>query len=299
MSLTAGSRPAEPLTGSGRAGHISLSGITHRYGRDAVPVIAGLNLQIDPGEFVCLVGASGCGKTTLLKLVAGFEYPESGEVLVDGRRVEGPGGERAVVFQQSNLFPWLTVRANVELGPRLAGVSRAERRKTSDRLLEMVGLRDVCDRKTWELSGGMQQRCSIARALATDPGIILMDEPFGALDAITRERLQDELLGIWRASGATIIFVTHGVDEALYLATRVVVMGDRPGRILLDLPIGSFGAETAGDVRRSVRDTSTFLDLKRKVRDTIAQADGSGSPTTPTPAGTNTEVHPRSHDYVE
>src|SRR5690606_37408397 len=116
------------------------SGITHRYGRDAVPVIAGLNLQIDPGEFVCLVGASGCGKTTLLKLVAGFEYPESGEVLVDGRRVEGPGGERAVVFQQSNLFPWLTVRANVELGPRLAGVSRAERRKTSDRLLEMVGL---------------------------------------------------------------------------------------------------------------------------------------------------------------
>ncbi len=299
MNPAAQTFPAGPLMGSGGAGRISLSGINHRYGRDAAPVIAGMDLEIDPGEFVCLVGASGCGKTTLLKLVAGFEHAETGAVVVDGTPVEAPGGDRAVVFQQSNLFPWLTVRGNVELGPKLAGVSRAERRKISDRLLEMVGLHDVGDKKTWELSGGMQQRCSIARALATDPGIILMDEPFGALDAITRERLQDELLDIWRASGATIIFVTHGVDEALYLASRVVVMGDRPGRILLDLPIGSYGAETAGDARRSVRDTTSFLDLKRKVRDTIAQASGTGRKPTPESNGVHTEVHPRSHDYVE
>ncbi len=299
MNQTVDAFSSGSLNEPGGAGRISLSGITHRYGRDAVPVIAGLDLEIDPGELVCLVGASGCGKTTLLKLIAGFERAESGAVVVDGNPVEAPGGDRAVVFQQSNLFPWLSVRGNVELGPKLAGASKADRRRISDRLLEMVGLADVGDKKTWELSGGMQQRCSIARALATDPGIILMDEPFGALDAITRERLQDELLDIWRASGATIIFVTHGVDEALYLATRVVVMGDRPGRILLDLPIGSFGAETVGDVRRSVRDTTSFLDLKHKVRDTIAQASGTGRKPIPAPTGTHTEVHSRSHDYVE
>jgi ABC-type nitrate/sulfonate/bicarbonate transport system ATPase subunit len=262
--------PVESAPGAGTAGRISLAGIVHRYGRDEAPVIDGLGLAIEPGEFVCLVGPSGCGKTTLLKLIAGFEFPEGGQVVVDGTPVSRPGGDRAVVFQHSNLFPWLSVRGNVELGPKLAGVGKAERRQTTDRLLEMVGLSEAADKKTWELSGGMQQRCSIARALATGPSIILMDEPFGALDAITRERLQDEILEIWREKRSTIVFVTHGVDEALYLGTRVVVMGDKPGRILLDLPIGSFGAETGGDVRRSVRDSTSFLDLKRKVRDTIA-----------------------------
>lgn len=249
-----------------------MAGIVHRYSDDELPVLDDLNLAIEPGEFVCLVGPSGCGKTTLLKLIAGFERPEGGQVVVDGSPVTKPGGDRAVVFQHSNLFPWLSVRGNVELGPKLAGVGKAERRQTADRLLEMVGLADAADKKTWELSGGMQQRCAIARALATDPAIILMDEPFGALDAITRERLQDEILDIWKKSESTIVFVTHGVDEALYLGTRVVAMGGRPGRIKLDLPIGSFGAETGGDVRRSVRDSSAFLDLKRKVRDTIAHS---------------------------
>ncbi|MBN8866974.1 MAG: ABC transporter ATP-binding protein [Solirubrobacterales bacterium] len=253
------------------AGRISLAEIVHRYGADD-PVIDGLALNIEPGEFVCLVGPSGCGKTTLLKLVAGFEFPEGGQVVVDGSRVSRPAGDRAVVFQQPNLFPWLSVRGNVELGPKLSGVSKEDRRMVSDHLLEMVGLADAADKKPWELSGGMQQRCAIARALATDPSIVLMDEPFGALDAITRERLQDELLEIWRQSRATVVFVTHGVEEALYLGTRVVVMGDRPGRILLDLPIGSYGAETGGEVRRSVRDSAAFLDLKRQVRDTIAGA---------------------------
>ena len=266
------SQLAVPGHRPGTVGRISLANIVHRYGRDADPVIDDLSLAIEPGEFVCLVGPSGCGKTTLLKLIAGFEFPEGGQVVVDGEKVSRPGGDRAVVFQHSNLFPWLSVRGNVELGPRLAGVKKSERREIADRLLEMVGLSDAADKKTWELSGGMQQRCSIARALATDPAIILMDEPFGALDAITRERLQDEILEIWKKSQATIVFVTHGVDEALYLGTRVVVMGDRPGRILLDLPIGSFGAETGGDVRRSVRDSTAFLDLKRKVRDTIGHS---------------------------
>jgi len=266
------SRPSPQPREHGVAGRISLANIVHRYGQENEPVIDDLSLQIEPGEFVCLVGPSGCGKTTLLKLVAGFEFPDGGQVVVDGAKVERPGGDRAVVFQHSNLFPWLSVRGNVELGPKLAGVGREERRGISDRLLEMVGLADAADKKTWELSGGMQQRCSIARALATDPAIILMDEPFGALDAITRERLQDEILEIWRESRATIVFVTHGVDEALYLGTRVVVMGSQPGRVLLDLPIGSFGAETGGDVRRSVRDSTAFLDLKRKVRDTIGHS---------------------------
>jgi len=265
--------PRSPGSGHpGAAGRISLAGIVHRYSEDEPPVLDDLSLAIEPGEFVCLVGPSGCGKTTLLKLIAGFEFPEGGQVVVDGAPVTRPGGDRAVVFQHSNLFPWLSVRGNVELGPKLAGVGRAERREIADGLLEMVGLADAADKKTWELSGGMQQRCAIARALATDPAIVLMDEPFGALDAITRERLQDEMLEIWRRSRATVLFVTHGVDEALYLGTRVVAMGDRPGRIKLDLPIGSFGAETGGDVRRSVRDTTEFLDLKRRVRDTIANS---------------------------
>lgn len=272
LQATAPNAGAGSRKGPGSGGRISLGGITHRYQRDLPAVIDGLDLTIERGEFVCLVGASGCGKTTLLKLIAGFEQPTVGRVEVEGHQVTAPGGERAVVFQQPNLFPWLNVRGNVELGPRLAGVRKQARRQISDRLLEMVGLSDAADKKTWELSGGMQQRCAIARALATNPEIVLMDEPFGALDAITRERLQDELLDIWRQSGATVVFVTHGVEEALYLGTRVVVMGDRPGRILLDIPIGSFGAETGGDVRRSVRDSVGFLDLKKSVRDTIAAA---------------------------
>lgn len=255
--------------GSGAAGQISLSGIRHGYGKED-PVIEDLNLEIQPGAFVCLVGASGCGKTTLLKLIAGFEFPEAGEVEIDGEEVTGPGGDRAVVFQAANLFPWFSVRGNVELGPRLARVGRSERRNVSDRLLEMVGLLEVADKKTWELSGGMQQRCSIARALATDPEVVLMDEPFGALDAITRERLQDEILEIWRRSGKTIVFVTHGVDEALYLGTRVVGMGGRPGQILLDLDVGSFGADLIGEGRRASRQTPEFLEMRKSIRDTIA-----------------------------
>ncbi len=209
--------------------HFSVSGA-------AVPALDRVDLAIEPGELVTLAGPSGCGKTTLLRLLAGFMTPSEGSVAVGGEVVRGPGEERGVVFQQPTLYPWLSVRKNVELGPRLRGVSARDRRATAERYLELVGLSDFGDHRPYELSGGMQQRCQIARVLANEPDIVLMDEPFGALDALTRERLQAELLEIWRATGRTILFITHSVDEAVYLGSRVLVMSPRPGRIVLDHP---------------------------------------------------------------
>ena len=230
------SSPA-PLAGSpGAERRVTLRGVHHTYaGRDgAVPALALGDLDIAPGEFVTIVGPSGCGKTTLLQLVAGFLEPTRGEVLAVGAPVRAPGPERGVVFQQPNLFPWMSVRDNVALGPRLRGASRAERRAIAERWLALVGLEDFGGAATYELSGGMQQRCQIARVLANDPAILLLDEPFGALDALTRERLQDELQRIWSASRQTALFITHSVEEAAYLGTRVLVMSPRPGRVVLD-----------------------------------------------------------------
>ncbi|GAA0690045.1 ABC transporter ATP-binding protein [Streptomyces malaysiensis subsp. malaysiensis] len=190
-----------------------------------------VSLDIGDREFVAVVGPSGCGKSTLLSMVAGLVEPTSGTVTVDGAPVAGPGPDRGVIFQQYALFPWLTVRGNVEFGLKLAHVPAAERRRRADHAIELVGLADFADALPKTLSGGMKQRCAIARAYAVDPEVLLMDEPFGALDALTRVQLQDQLLDTWTQERRTVLFITHDVDEAVYLAGRVVVMAARPGRI--------------------------------------------------------------------
>ncbi|MFI0479635.1 ABC transporter ATP-binding protein [Actinomadura sp. 9N215] len=203
-------------------------------GTDTVDALLGIDADIAGGEFVTIVGPSGCGKSTLLRLVAGFARPTGGEVAVAGEPVTGPGPDRGVVFQQPRLFPWLNLRRNVEFGLRMTGAPAARRRSRTAELLDLVGLSESAARLPHELSGGMQQRAAIARALAPGPRILLMDEPFAALDALTRERLQEELRRIWRRTGTTILFVTHSVDEAVVLGTRIIALSRRPGRIVLD-----------------------------------------------------------------
>lgn len=208
-----------------------------RDGGELVPAVDRVSFQVRRGEFICLLGPSGCGKSTLLNAVAGFETPYEGEVVVGTKVVTGPGPDRGVVFQQPRLFPWKSVRANVAHGPRMAGKSRAEARAIADELIEMVGLSRSADVLPHTLSGGMQQRVAIARALANRPNILLMDEPFGALDAQTRTVMQEGLLRLWAQLDTTILFVTHDIDEAVLLADRVLVMSAGPGRIVRDLAV--------------------------------------------------------------
>ena len=184
-----------------------------------------------------MIGASGCGKSTLLRIIAGFEEPTTGEVAIDGKPVTGPGSDRGMVFQDYALFPWMTVRQNISFGPRQRHLARDEIEKTTDEFIRMVGLERFADRYPNQLSGGMKQRVAIARVLANNANILLMDEPFGALDALTREQLQNELLQIWKRTGVTTIFVTHSVEEAVLLADRVLVMSAGPGRIDSDFRI--------------------------------------------------------------
>jgi NitT/TauT family transport system ATP-binding protein len=202
--------------------------------------LQGVNLRIGQGEFVSLIGPSGCGKTTLLKIVDGLLPFEEGELLVDGSPITGPGPDRAVVFQDFALLPWLTVRENVAFGLTLRGANRKERDEVADRYLSMVGLNRFAGAYPGQLSGGMQQRVGLARALAVNPKTLLMDEPFGALDAQTRTLLQADLLSIWEASSKSVIFVTHAMDEAVFLSDRVVIMGTNPGQVTevidVDLP---------------------------------------------------------------
>lgn len=241
-------------------GSIDIEHVTHAFenAKGSRVAVEDVSLHIAPGEFVCIVGPSGCGKSTLLNLIAGFTFPTEGDVLVDGSPIEGPGADRGMVFQQHRLFPWMSVRDNVEYGPRMAGVSKAERRRISGETLAMVGLLDVADRPPYELSGGMQQRAAIARALCAGPEILLMDEPFSALDALTRERLQDELIEIWQRTNITIVFITHSVDEALYLGSRVVSMSPHPGRIVADQNV-SFSSRP--DFRASRHD-KLFIEMR-------------------------------------
>ena len=196
-----------------------------------------VDLTINPGEFVCLLGRSGCGKSTMLNMLAGFIDPSEGQVLVDGNAVQGPGLDRGIVAQNGALFPWLTALANVEFGMRMKGVPKAERTQEARRLLPLFGLESFENSYPLQLSGGMQQRVAIARAMAVAPEILLMDEPFGALDDITRHTMQEELLDAWMRTNTTAIFVTHSISEAVILADRVVVMAPRPGRVVADIAI--------------------------------------------------------------
>ncbi|PIQ83343.1 MAG: nitrate/sulfonate/bicarbonate ABC transporter ATP-binding protein [Candidatus Omnitrophica bacterium CG11_big_fil_rev_8_21_14_0_20_63_9] len=216
--------------------HVSKS---FRHNGQTVEVLHDINLTVAPGEFVCLLGPTGCGKSTIVNLVAGLETPNAGTILVDGRPIAGPGPRRVVVFQDAALFPWLTVLGNVEFGLRMARVPKTERHTAAMAYIKLVHLSKFAHAYPHQLSGGMRQRAAIARALVMQPDILLMDEPFGALDAQTRAVLQEELLEIWRRTGCSILFVTHNIREATGLADRVYVISSRPGRIRHVEPIST------------------------------------------------------------
>jgi NitT/TauT family transport system ATP-binding protein len=238
---------------------VEIKGVSKQFelqGR-RIEALRDANLRLAKGEFVCLIGASGCGKSTLLRIVAGFEQPSQGEALMWGKPIAGPAPDRGMVFQDYGLFPWLTVRRNIAFGPTARGLAAAEVKDTVERFVSLVGLQRFADAYPHQLSGGMKQRVAIARVLANDADLVLMDEPFGALDAMTRERLQDELLDIWQRTGLTVMFVTHSIEEAIFLADRVVVMSPGTGRIetemRIDLPRPrDVSAPDFNDIRREL-----------------------------------------------
>ena len=236
---------------------VRLQGVGKRFGSGPL-VLDGVTLDIAPGEFVCLLGASGCGKSTLLNLIAGLDKPTSG-------RIETPAEGSAVMFQESALMPWLSARHNVELALRLRGVPRAARRAQALELLDVVNLADAADKRPHELSGGMRQRVALARALAQDRPVLLMDEPFAALDAITRDLLHEELVRVWRQTGRTIVFVTHNVREAARLGQRVVLLSSRPGRVAGEWRI----AETAGRRIESPEVAALSIEITDQLRKEI------------------------------
>ncbi|RZS78846.1 NitT/TauT family transport system ATP-binding protein [Pigmentiphaga kullae] len=210
---------------------------TFRRGKHVVNALSAVDLAVRKGEFLTILGPSGCGKTTLLHMLGGFEFPTEGSVEIEGRPITGPGRDRGMVFQEAMLFPWRTVRANVAWPLLVAGTPRRQAHARADELLARVGLARFGNAYPGELSGGMRQRAALARTLAMEPSVLLMDEPFGALDAQTREVMQEELTRLWQASGLTVVFITHDINEAIFLGDRVVVMGASPGRVVEDRAI--------------------------------------------------------------
>ncbi|MEV6067631.1 ABC transporter ATP-binding protein [Nocardia sp. NPDC052001] len=256
---------------------LALSGVRKDFpvrGENAAfTALEDITVDVRDGEFLVLVGPSGSGKSTLLDLLGGLSKPTTGQILLDGAPITGPGLDRGIVFQQYALLPWRTARTNIEFGLEAKGIRRRERRQIAEHYLELVGLAGFGDRYPHELSGGMKQRVAIARSLAFDPEVLLMDEPFAALDAQTRESLQDELLRIWKATGKTILFITHGIDEAVYLGQRVAVLTSRPGRVKAVVDIA---LDRDGDA--DIRSSESFREVRHHIwsllRDEVARAQG-------------------------
>jgi NitT/TauT family transport system ATP-binding protein len=248
---------------------VEMRGVGKTFPQGNTIALQGIDLAIEPGEFVSLIGPSGCGKSTLLRVIGDLVEPSAGEVTVNGKRARQARSDRdyGIVFQQAVLYDWRTVSKNIALPLELLGWGRAKRQARVEEMLELVELSDFADHHPWQLSGGMQQRVSIARALSFSPPLLLMDEPFGALDEMTRERLNMELLRIWGETASTIVFVTHSIAEAVFLSTRVVVMSPRPGRITEVIPVDLPQPRTA-----ALREDTRFFELITRVRESLAKS---------------------------
>jgi NitT/TauT family transport system ATP-binding protein len=248
--------------------HLEIAGVSKLFpGRRREPdvlALDGIDLSVEPGELVCIVGSSGCGKSTLLNIVGGLEVATSGDVRLGGDLVIGPGPDRGMVFQGYSLFPWRSVRENISFGLECEGWDRRHRAERVDEMLGIVGLAEWADHRPDQLSGGMRQRVAIARALAPEPDVLLLDEPFGALDAQTKKALQDFLLQVRRRTGATVLMVTHDVTEAVYLSERIYVLSSRPGRVAEEIPI-PFGSDRGARIQRDPR----FLAVRDEIEDLL------------------------------